>query len=257
MLRAVGNFRVGDWVRVGDQFGRVTERGLFHTELQTEDRDLATLPNLHLVTHPVVVVRSSGTIISVNLSLGYDRHHTVLEGLLLDAARAAELEDAFVQIIDLGDFSVTYRVAGFLNDVKYLLSTRSRLRAAVLDSLHTADVEIVSPNFMNQRQLDPDTRILPTARARSRAAAETPLPEEIIFDKADEKASLEELSREREQLEKEIEALKESATTGEAEGKAAAVAEIAQRRTRIDAIVSALERAAAADPEAAPAEDRR
>ena len=90
MLRAVGNFRPGDWVRVGDQFGRVTERGVFHTELQTEDRDLATLPNLYLVTNPVVVVRESGTIVSVQLSLGYERHHAELEPLLADAARAAD-----------------------------------------------------------------------------------------------------------------------------------------------------------------------
>jgi small conductance mechanosensitive channel len=44
LLRVLGNFRPGDFVRVGDQFGRVTERGLFHTELQTEDRDLSTPP---------------------------------------------------------------------------------------------------------------------------------------------------------------------------------------------------------------------
>jgi len=37
---------------VGDYFGRVTERGLFHVEIQTEDRDLATLPNMFLVSQP-------------------------------------------------------------------------------------------------------------------------------------------------------------------------------------------------------------
>ncbi|MBU0984700.1 MAG: mechanosensitive ion channel family protein [candidate division Zixibacteria bacterium] len=50
MLRAVKNFRAGDFVRIGDHFGRVSERGLFHVEVQTEDRDLVTLPNLYLVT---------------------------------------------------------------------------------------------------------------------------------------------------------------------------------------------------------------
>ena len=51
----------GDFISAGDQFGRVTERGLFHTEIQTETRDLTTVPNLFLVTHPVTTVRSSGT----------------------------------------------------------------------------------------------------------------------------------------------------------------------------------------------------
>ncbi|MFH1764193.1 MAG: mechanosensitive ion channel domain-containing protein, partial [Gemmatimonadota bacterium] len=32
MLRAVKNFEVGDFIRVEDRFGRVSERGLFHVE---------------------------------------------------------------------------------------------------------------------------------------------------------------------------------------------------------------------------------
>jgi len=213
MLRAVGNFRAGDWVRVGDQFGRVTERGLFHTELQTEDRDLATLPNLHVVTNPVVVVRESGTIVSVRLSLGYDRHHADVEALLAEAARAAGLEDPFVHVVELGDFSVTYRVAGFLAEVKRLLTARSRLRSEVLDTLHGAGIEIVSPNFMNQRQLGAEARMVPEARAPSPAAPESPAPEELIFDKAEEKAVLEGLAEERKRRSEEIGALEEQAKT--------------------------------------------
>ena len=241
MLRAVGNFRPGDWVRVGDQFGRVTERGLFHTELQTEDRDLATLPNLHLVTNPVVVVRESGTIVSVHLSLGYDTHHAKLAPLLEGAARDAGLEDPFVQILELGDFSVTYRVAGFLADVKHLLSVRSRLRAAVLDSLHGAGVEIVSPTFMIQRQADATAKTLPPSRTLARPQVATRVPEEIMFDKAEEKASLEELVAERERLEQEIRALKEDQET-DADRRDVA-AEIERRRSRIDAISARLDAA--------------
>jgi small conductance mechanosensitive channel len=62
MIRSVSSFRLGDFISVQDHFGRVSGRGLFHTEIQTEDRDLTTLPNLFLITNPVKVVRSSGTI---------------------------------------------------------------------------------------------------------------------------------------------------------------------------------------------------
>ena len=64
MLRAMRNFRMGDFIRVGDHFGRVSDRGLFHVEVQTEFRDLATLPNLYVVTNPVVTIRESGTFIT-------------------------------------------------------------------------------------------------------------------------------------------------------------------------------------------------
>lgn len=245
MLRAVGNFRPGDWVRVGEVFGRVTERGLFHTELQTEDRDLTTLPNLYLVTNPVVVVRESGTIVSVQLSLGYDLHHSDIEDRLADAARAADLDDPFVQIIELGDFSVTYRVAGFLTEVKQLLTARSRLRQKVLDTLHESGIEIVSPTFMNQRRVD-DARMVPAPRAAAAPVVAGPAPEDLIFDKAEEMATQEDLLGERARLAQEAEALEESLKKGETPG---AEAEIARRRARMDRIAAILAQKQAAEAE--------
>lgn len=240
MLRAVGNFRPGDWVQVGNQFGRITERGLFHTELQTEDRDLATLPNLYLVTQPVSVVRASGTIVSTTLSLGYDLDHARIEALLVAAGRASGLDDPFVQILELGSFSVSYRIAGFLPDVKHLLSVRSRLRAQVLDTLHGAGVEIVSPTFMNQRPLAADARFVPPPRTERAVAPEGVAPEEIIFDKANLKASLQALRGEGQRLREEIEAL-ESAARGSDE-RERLDREIEQRRARAARIAEVLER---------------
>ena len=103
MLRAVESFKLGDFVRVNEHFGRVTERGLFHTEIQSEDRDLITLPNLYLTTHPVKVVRASGTVIACELSLGYDVPYYQVEPLLEQAALDAGLEDPFTQLTRLGD----------------------------------------------------------------------------------------------------------------------------------------------------------
>ncbi|MHC4218616.1 MAG: mechanosensitive ion channel domain-containing protein, partial [Planctomycetota bacterium] len=85
MLRSVKCFRPGDFIRVEGRFGRVSERGLFHTEIQTEDRDLTTLPNIFLITHPVTVVRSSGTIVTATVSLGYDEPRTRVEPSLTRA----------------------------------------------------------------------------------------------------------------------------------------------------------------------------
>ena len=58
--------------------------------------------------------RSSGTIVSATVSLGYDTSHSRLEALLKEAAKRAGLGESFVQVVDLGDFSVNYRLAGFL-----------------------------------------------------------------------------------------------------------------------------------------------
>lgn len=207
MLRGMKSFRLGDFLRVEKEFGRITERGLFHTEIQTEARDLTTLPNLFLVSHPFTVIRSSGTIVSATVSLGYDISHKTIEKLLLEAASAAKLTDPFVHVLELGDYSVNYRISGFLSDVKQLLTTRSKLRAKILTTLHDAGIEIVSPNFMNQRQLDSTVRVLPTSRLAPTSQAEDETDttaESLIFDKADAVAHLEELKERRDSLREEI-----------------------------------------------------
>ncbi len=188
MLRAVRNFRTGDFVRVGDHFGRISERGLFHTEIQTEDRDLTTLPNIYLVSNPVTVTPSSGTLVSATVSLGYDVPRDEVEGRLIAAGEGVGLHEPFVRILELGDFSVTYRVSGLLEDVKVLLTTRARLNAAVLDALHAAGIEIVSPNFMNTRALPPEQRVIPRPTAAAEPAGDTAV-EEVAFHKAEEVAS--------------------------------------------------------------------
>jgi len=205
LLRVVRVFRVGDFVRVGDHFGRVSERGLFHTEIQTEDRDLTTLPNSYLVTNPVKVVRNSGTIISAEVSLGYDVPRDQIEALLLAAASKARLEDPFVQIKALGDFSVVYRAAGLLTDVKSILSAGSRLRGAAMDELHAAGIEIVSPNFMNTRALEQAIRFIPKRVAVTKKPQQESAPEALVFDKAEEATALEEIRLRQVALAEEIE----------------------------------------------------
>lgn len=205
MLRSVGSFHPGDFIRVGENFGRVTEKGLLHTEIQSEDRDLITLPNLYLMTQPVRVIRSSGTLISAEVTLGYDVHRHRARDLLKSAAEAAELTDPFVQILDLGDHAVRYRVYGFLEDLANLVTKRTELRSQMLDHLHADGVEIVSPSFMNQRRLDPDQRMIPAARAVREE--EDSHAEQLMFDKAEFAARIGRLRAERDELKAEIESL--------------------------------------------------
>lgn len=187
MLRLIRHFRAGDFIQINALFGRITERGLFHTEIQTPERNLTTLPNLYLISHPHTVVRASGTIISASLSLGYDIDHHKIEALLMTAATEINLQEPFVQVTDLGDFAVTYKVSGFLAEVKQLIAARSNLRRKILDVLHQAGVEIVSPRFMNQRLLDKTEAIIPAVEMVPAGLAEEEVAPhgEVIFDKAE------------------------------------------------------------------------
>jgi small-conductance mechanosensitive channel len=218
MLRVMRNFRMGDFIRVGEHFGRVSERGLFHIEIQTEFRELTTLPNLYVVTHPLTAIRSSGALVRASVSLGYDVPRTRVERLMLEAAEGCELEEPFVHVEELGDDSVTYRVAGLLKDVKQLISTRSRLRERVMDALHRGGVEIVSPTFMNTRAFPPEARFIPDVVSEE-PEAEEPSPEDVVFDKAEAAESQETLRLDHDELIEQIKSLKERIKKSEDEAE--------------------------------------
>lgn len=188
MMYHVRSFRPGDYIRIGEHAGRVSQKGLFHVEIQTEDRDLVTLPNSYLITNPLRVVRTSGTIVWCDLSLGYDVAHAKVEPLLVEAAEKTGLRDPFVQVRNLGDFSVTYRAAGLLEDTKKLISTRSDLREHILDTLHGAGIEIVSPTFMNQRRVE--EAVIPEL-VQPRPDTEQTNIEDVAFDKAEDAERIE------------------------------------------------------------------
>ncbi len=251
LLRITRPYQVGDFIRVGEHFGRVSERGLFNTEIQSEYREFIALPNTFLIRNPVTTISGSGTIVSTTLSLGYDLHHAQIEPLLKQAAEECGLDDPFVHILELGNYSITYRVAGFLSDVKGLITARSNLCRAVLDQLHGEQIEIVSPTFMNQRQLDPAGSVIPIS-SQMQKEEESRTAEEIVFDKAEQAVRYEE---QRQQLIGKIEtqesALK-NASKDEAERIKTGIAADRENLKRIEELQKVLERDNNARPAAEP-----
>lgn len=238
MLRAVGSFHPGDFISVEDRFGRVTVQGLLHTELQTEDRDLLTLPNAFLIARPVKVVSATGTLISADVSLGYDAPRQAVRERLLEGAREAGLEDPFVQIKALLDHAVAYRVSGFLKDVGSLVSKRTELNARVLDSLHRGGIEIVSPAFMNQRPID-STPVRPAVVASAEPEADGAAPEQLMFDKAEMAGRVTRLTQQRDEVAAEIRQLEQQ----KPEDGSGAASEIAWRKRQLatlDEVIAAL-----------------
>ncbi len=220
MLRSINNFRTGDFIQVNDHFGRVSERGLFHTEIQTENRDLITLPNMMLATNPVRVIRASGTYVEGVVSLGYDVNHNKIKEVLLKAAKKSDLEDPFVRVTELGDFSVVYKVYGLLKDAKTIITAKSKLNSQMLDALHDAGIEIVSPSFMNQKQTG-DTIFIPKKVRQKAEVLESEKSETLVFDKADEAESIEKRKDTLAEIEAKIAVVEKDLKTADEEGAVA------------------------------------
>ncbi len=209
MLRIIRNFKLGDFIEVGEHFGRVSEMGMLHTEIQTKNHTLTTLPNLYLVTNAVTVVPQKKALIDATLSLGYDISHHQVEKILKSAAESIGLFEAFVQVVELGDFSISYRVAGFLDNPKLLLSMRSNLRKQLIDSLNSNGIEIVSPAFINQRQYRSD-KIFISEVENYQQWQNSRAEQTNVFDKAETAEILERLKNKLTAIEKELETDKDN-----------------------------------------------
>lgn len=184
MLRVVNSFKLGDFVRVDGLLGKVSDISLLHVEVQTEDSDLKIIPNLVLVQRPFTVIHAEGTVIHCEVSLGYDVQRSRVESALLKAVKETGLSDGYVQMRELGDFSITYSLHARLDDVGKIVSTKSRLNANMVDALHEASIEIVSPSYMNQRVIThagPVTAGVPAVDSGNDNNVES-----ILFEKADQ-----------------------------------------------------------------------
>jgi len=247
MLRMVKNFRRGDYIRVGEYLGRVTERGLLHTEIQNERSDLITLPNQYLVSNAVTVVRPSGTFISATVSLGYDLQHDEIEALMCAAAERSGLLEPFCRIRALGDYSVTYEVSGKLADTKTFLGSKSALHRSVLDTLHGAGVEIVSPAFENQRRFGTEERFLPDIDEERAADPKRDRgPDTLVFDKADQVEKVEDLRQRLVKLDSELADLDAQLKSADQDGAEALRQNIGRRqaiRERLVARIAEMEAA--------------
>ncbi len=227
MLRMMHEFRGGDFIEVDDMIGRVTDFGIFHTEIQQVNRDVISLPNLLLAQKAVKVTRRDGTFISLAVSLAYSVDSLEAEDALKEAALSCKLGDPFVFIEEFLDHAIRYRLYGLLEEPTERLSKSSELHKAVLQTLHKKGIEIASPNLMDRREFAKGDQYIPKATKQGKAKpTEEQVIEEKVFDKADEAQSIEDLRQELEKLKKEIASLKkgdDSAKKEKLEGKAKAI----------------------------------
>lgn len=209
MLRMMHEFRGGDFIEMDDLIGRVTDFGIFHTEIQQVNRDVVSIPNLLLVQKAVKVTRRDGTFINLAVSLGYSLDHTQAEEALKEAALSCKLKDPFVFIEEFLDHAIRYRLYGLLEEPIERLSKTSELHKAVLQTLHEKGMEIASPNLFDRREFGKEEQYIPKTSKQSKAPSKKEdVVEEKVFDKADEAQSLEDLRQDHEKLKKKLGSMK-------------------------------------------------
>lgn len=152
-------FRVGDRVAIGDAVGDVLSKSLFVTRLRTIYNEEITIPNGLVLSGKVVnysnAAKRQELILKVEVGLGYDVHWSRTDELLKSAASEvpAVLKEPppFVWPKALENFAVIHELHAYTDRADSMGETHAALRRAVLDRLHGAGVEIMTPDVHSLR----------------------------------------------------------------------------------------------------------
>jgi small-conductance mechanosensitive channel len=162
--------RIGEYVRIGDVEGTVTEMKTFAVRIRTGMGEELTLPNALIVGAVTKnysrAVKSAGYIVDTVMTIGYDTPWRQVHAMMLEGARRTEgvLETPAPHVFQtaLSDFYVEYRL------VAQARATDPRPRAQVLADLHANlqdvfnenGVQIMSPHYLG----DPaEAKVVPPA----------------------------------------------------------------------------------------------
>lgn len=151
------SFKVGEYVRIGDQEGTVSELGAFQTRLRTGMGVEVVMPNgavIGSVIHNYSrVVTGQGFVVDAMVTIGYDAPWRQVHALLAQAAAATEgvLKEPKPQVFQtaLSDFYVEYRLVcvASAEQPRPRAEVMSLLHANIQDAFHGAGVQIMSPHY--------------------------------------------------------------------------------------------------------------
>jgi small-conductance mechanosensitive channel len=147
--------RLGDYVRIGDVEGTVTEVGMLSTKVRTTKREEVTIPNALLVSQVTQnfsrLEAEVGVIVHTTVTIGYDTPWRQVHALLeLAASRTAGIRRdprPFVLQLGLADFYPQYQLNVHLERSHDRIPVLSALHANIQDAFNEHGVQIMSPNY--------------------------------------------------------------------------------------------------------------
>jgi small-conductance mechanosensitive channel len=150
--------KVGDYIKVGELEGVVTEMGMLSTKIKTIKREVITIPNAVLVGNSIQnfsrLARDGGVVVHTTVTIGYDAPWRQVQALLLQAAARtpglSQVPKPYVLQTALSDFYVKYQLNAYLERPVERPEVLSRLHAEIQDAFNEHGVQIMSPSYESQ-----------------------------------------------------------------------------------------------------------
>src|SRR6478736_779542 len=178
--------RIGEFVRVGQDEGTVTELGIFTTKISTGLGEYLTLPNALVLA---AVTRNysrpaggHGFMLRTKVTIGYDTPWRQVHAMLIASARrtAGVAQEPAPEVFQtaLSDFYIEYQLVcqASQTTAKHRAEAIAALNANVIDTFNEHDVQIMSPHYF----ADPARAkvVPPSAWHAAPAAPEKPTEDE-------------------------------------------------------------------------------
>ncbi|MBB2495076.1 mechanosensitive ion channel family protein [Aquipseudomonas ullengensis] len=162
ILTYTHTLRPGEYVRIGDYEGTVTEMGMFTTRIRTGLGEVLTLPN-SMITSSVTknysrAVQGMGYVVDTVVTIGYDTPWRQVEAMLIEAARRTQgiVAEPAPQVFQtaLSDYYPEYRLVAqaILSQPRPRALLLSALHANIQDVFNEYGVQIMSPHYIMDPQ---------------------------------------------------------------------------------------------------------
>jgi small conductance mechanosensitive channel len=145
-------FRVGDWVTLGQHYGRIAEITMRTTRLQTRNNTWVIIPNQTVINEILVNHSTKGeTRLEVPVGIGYSEDIEEARKVILEALDSVELvmkkPAPNVIVKNLGESSVDLIVHAWVADAKDEKPTFFKVLETLKISLDRAHIEIPFPQM--------------------------------------------------------------------------------------------------------------
>jgi small-conductance mechanosensitive channel len=145
----------GDFVKIGDVEGTVTQLGMLSTKLKTPRREELTIPNTVVIstvtTNYSRLHSEEGVLVPTSITIGYDAPWRQVHALLMMAAERTpglrRQPPPVVRQAGLRDFYVEYTLLVCLEDPASKGPALDALHANIQDAFNEYGVQIMSPNY--------------------------------------------------------------------------------------------------------------
>ncbi|HHT1104210.1 TPA: mechanosensitive ion channel family protein [Klebsiella pneumoniae] len=150
--------RKGDWIRLADNEGQVSEIGVLATKILTRENYIVTVPNAVVVSGKIINLSAEsadgGVNLTTSVTIGYDTPWRQVHALLELAARRTPGIDQqiapAVRKLGLLDWYTSYELQVRLLPTTKLPDGRNALHSSIIDVFNEFGVQIMSPNFVMQ-----------------------------------------------------------------------------------------------------------